>query len=99
MLLPPVFGTMFIAGPPTSASPRPPEVVNDTSCALPMSTHVARHAAAAERRAGVEAVDLNAPFVAAAARAAEHQHAGHDLDIEVAPACVVVAGMSIMTPA
>src|SRR5678816_806950 len=35
--LPPVFGTMFIVGPPTSASPRPPDVVKVTSCALAMS--------------------------------------------------------------
>src|SRR5215471_16987033 len=35
--LPPVFGTTFSAGPPTSASPSPPEVVIATSCALPTS--------------------------------------------------------------
>src|SRR5215831_8228069 len=35
--LPPVFGTTFSAGPPTSASPRPPDVVIATSCALPTS--------------------------------------------------------------
>ena len=36
-VLPPVFGTTFIEGPPTSASPRPPELVSATSCALPTS--------------------------------------------------------------
>ena len=35
--LPPVFGTMFITSPAVSDSPRPPEVVNETSCALPTS--------------------------------------------------------------
>jgi hypothetical protein len=36
-VLPPVFGTMLIVGPPTSASPSPPEVVKVISCALPTS--------------------------------------------------------------
>ena len=36
-LLPPVFGTMFNAGPPTSASPSPPDVVIAISWALPTS--------------------------------------------------------------
>src|SRR4051794_28382747 len=36
-VLPPVFGTTFSAGPPTSASPMPPDVVIATSCALPTS--------------------------------------------------------------
>ncbi len=35
--LPPVFGTMFITSPAVSDSPRPPAVVNVTSCALPTS--------------------------------------------------------------
>ena len=35
--LPPVFGTMFIVRPAVSVSPRPPEVMNVTSCALPTS--------------------------------------------------------------
>jgi hypothetical protein len=34
---PPVRGTMLIVGPPTSASPSPPDVVNATSCELVMS--------------------------------------------------------------
>src|SRR5919201_4301873 len=36
-VLPPDFGTMLSVGPPTSASPRPPDVVVTTSCALLMS--------------------------------------------------------------
>jgi hypothetical protein len=36
-VLPPLFGTMFMAGPPTSASPNPPEFVVTTSCAFVMS--------------------------------------------------------------
>src|SRR5436190_1275338 len=36
-LLPPVFGTTLSDGPPTSASPSPPDVVIATSCALPTS--------------------------------------------------------------
>jgi hypothetical protein len=37
MRLPPVFGTTFIVRPPVSDSPRPPEVENVTSSALPTS--------------------------------------------------------------
>ena len=37
ILLPPVFGTMFIVRPAVSVSPRPPEVMNVTSWALPTS--------------------------------------------------------------
>src|SRR5262247_1486814 len=36
-VLPPLFGTMLSVGPPTSASPRPPDVVVTTSCAFEMS--------------------------------------------------------------
>src|SRR5712691_8857933 len=36
-VLPPVFGTKFMIGPLVSASPRPPDVVTLTSCALPGS--------------------------------------------------------------
>ena len=50
MVLPPVFGTMLIVGPPTSASPRPPEVVVTISCAFDDVGDVGRHAAAVERR-------------------------------------------------
>jgi hypothetical protein len=35
--LPPVFGTRFITRPAVSCSPRPPEVVNEISCAFPTS--------------------------------------------------------------
>ena len=35
--LPPVSGTMLNDGPPTSASPMPPDVVVEISAALPMS--------------------------------------------------------------
>ncbi len=37
-VLPPVFGTTFINGPPVSASPRPPEVRNVISCTFAVST-------------------------------------------------------------
>jgi len=37
IVLPPLFGTMLSDGPPTSASPRPPDVVVTTSCAFEMS--------------------------------------------------------------
>ena len=35
--LPPCFGTMFMVRPAVSDSPRPPDVIIVTSCALPMS--------------------------------------------------------------
>ena len=44
---------------------------------------VARHAGAVERGAGVQAVHLKTRFVVASARAAEHEHAGRHLDVEV----------------
>jgi hypothetical protein len=36
--LPPVLGTTFISGPPVSASPRPPDVRNETSWTFDVST-------------------------------------------------------------
>ena len=80
-MLPPLFGTMLSVGPPTSASPRPPEVVVTTSCGVRDVGDVGRDAAAVKRGAGVEAVHLHAAFVAAAARAAEDRHLRRDLDV------------------
>ena len=58
--LPPVRGTTPITGPPTSASPMPPDTLNVTSAALPMSATL-RHAAAVERCANALAVHLQPP--------------------------------------
>ena len=66
---------MFIVGPPTSASPRPPDVVKLTSCELRDVGQIARHAAAAERRADGEAIDLQTALGASPAGAAEDDEA------------------------
>ncbi len=67
MPLPPWRGTTFITGPPVSASPIPPEVLKVTSCAVADIHDVERRAAAADRGAGRNAVELEASLAQAAA--------------------------------
>src|SRR5439155_9899360 len=50
---------------------------------VPDVRHVARHAGAVERRAGVQAIHLETRLVVPATGAAEHQHAGRHLDVEI----------------
>ena len=85
-VLPPVRGTMFIAGPPTSFSPSPPGGGHGDLRGVLHVRGVARDAAAVDRGAGVQAVELQTAFVAAAAAAAEHDHAGLQLHVVVAAA-------------
>ena len=99
-VLPPVCGTMFIVGPPTSgfaeAAGRGHRDFRGVLDVLP----VARHAAAVERRAGVEAVHLHAALVAAAAAAAEHDHPGRELHVAaMPPPLCTIDGIRSMTPA
>src|SRR5215467_12204872 len=68
--LPPVFGTTFSAGPPTSASPSPADVGD-----------VRGHASAVECRPDTDPVQLQTSLVDAPAGAAEHDHARHDLHV------------------
>ena len=83
MLLPPVFGTMLNDGSADFRFAQAARRRHRDFLRVADVGHVARHAAAVERRAGVQAVHLNARLVVAAAGAAEDQHPGRDLDVEV----------------
>ena len=58
-MLPPDFGTTVICGPPVSASPRLPEMRERDFRGVLHVGDVARHARAATRGAGVDAVDAS----------------------------------------
>ena len=60
-------GTMFITSPAVSDSPRPPAVVNVTSCGVADVDDVAGRRIAARRAADVQSVEREAAFVGPAA--------------------------------